>query len=139
MAGAVIEQENGGPGPQLVAVGPMTIGELALCGAVLPPNGVAPVVDALAKLFKCPDKQAGAVGDTAPDPFGAVFDRHGVGGFVLCGLRPDLARFAPDIAPALGEGLLEFGNEIGCCYQWVSLPQKIFLIFFKKGVDKYLI
>ena len=88
-------------------------GQAAGCAAVTSEHGVAAVIAVPAELPKRPRKKAGAVRHAVSDPlltiFLCLFTARGV---LLC-LRPDFARRAVDVPPALAQRRLELRNQLG--------------------------
>ena len=87
--------------------------QAAGCAAVTAEHGVAAVIAVPAELPKRPRKKAGAVRHAVSDPFLTIFlCLFTARGVLLC-LRPDFARRAVDVPPAIAQRRLELRNQLG--------------------------
>ena len=108
-----VEFVDGSAGFERLAIGSFSGGQAAGCAAVTAEHGVAAVLAVPAELPKRPRKKAGAVRHAVSDPlltiFLCLFTARGV---LLC-LRPDFARRAVDVPPAITQCRLELRNQLG--------------------------
>ena len=108
-----VEFVNSCAGFERLAIGSFPGGQAAGCAAVTAKHGVAAVIAVLAELPKRPRKKAGAVRHAVPDPFLTIFFCLFTARGVLLCLRPDFARRAVDVPPAIAQRRLELRNQLG--------------------------
>ena len=107
-----VEFVDGSAGFERLAIGSFSGGQAAGCAAVTAEHGVAAVIAVPAELPKRPRKKAGAVRHAVPDPFLTIFLCLLTARGVLLCLRPDFARRAVDVPPAITQCRLELRNQL---------------------------
>ena len=89
MPPGVVEEKYRRTGPERDPVTALAVSELALPGAVLPPDSVGTVIDGFAKLLERPDEHSGTVCHTMTNPLLTVADGLRAGSCVLLLLCPN--------------------------------------------------